>query len=170
MSPSPVFLLDSNVFIESAKRYYAFGIAPGYWDGLLLHASRGPIRSIDKVKIEIDRGNDDLKTWVDSHFHGWFESTDQQDVTDAYRQVITHALNQERYTDAAKSDFARAADGWVIAHALAKRFIVVTDEQFDPNIRKKIKIPNICRELSVSYINTFEMLHALHVQLILPRS
>jgi len=170
MSTLPAFVLDSNVFIESAKRYYSFDIAPGYWDGLILHATRGPIRSIDKVKVEIDRGNDDLKTWVGSHFHGWFESTDQQDVTDAYGQVMRFALTQPQYTDNAKADFARVADGWVIAYALAKKFIVVSDEQFDPLIRKKIKIPNICRAFSIPYMNTFEMLHSLRVQLTLPRN
>lgn len=168
MPPQPVFLLDANAFIESAKRYYAFGIAPGYWDGLIFHAQQGPVRSIDRVKAEIDKGKDDLKIWVDTNFQEWFESTNQQDVIDAYGKVITWALEQPQYTAYAKAEFAKVADGWLIAHALAKRYVVVSDEYFDPNIRRRIKIPNVCRGIGVSYLNTFEMLHALHVQLTLP--
>jgi len=170
MPSQPVFLLDANVFIESAKRYYAFGIAPGYWDGLIHHAKRGPIRSIDRIKIEIDKGKDDLKTWVITNFQEWFESTNQQDVIDAYGTVMTWALGQPQYTAFAKAEFAKAADGWLIAYALAKKYVVVSDEYYDPNIRRKIKIPNVCRGLDFSYLNTFEMLHTLRVQLILPSS
>lgn len=165
MTQHPVFLLDANVFIESAKRYYAFPIVPGYWDGLILHAEGGPVRSIDRVKAEIDRGKDELKTWVNENFEDWFESTNQPDVIAAYRTVMTWAQGQKQYTPAAQAEFARAADGWLIAHALAKKYVVVSDEYFDPNIKKKIKIPNVCRGLRVSYLNTFEMLHALKVQL-----
>ena len=168
MIPHPIFLLDANVFIEAARRYYAFRIAPGYWDGLILHAGRGPVRSIDKIKEEIDRGNDELKTWADTNFHGWFESTNQQDVFEAYRTVMIWSQAQTQYTPAAKAEFAKAADGWLIAHALAKKYVVVSDEYYDPYIKRKIKIPNVCRELNVPYLNTFELLHALRVQLTLP--
>lgn len=167
MTSQPIFLLDANVFIESAKRYYGFSIAPGYWDGLILHAMRGPVRSIDRVKVEIDKGKDELKTWVNTNFQGWFESTDQQDVIDAYRTVITWAQEQPQYTAFAKAEFAKAADGWLIAHALAKKYVVVSDEYFDPHIRRKIKIPNVCRGVNVPYLNTFEMMYAIRMQLIL---
>ncbi|MDO8872689.1 MAG: DUF4411 family protein, partial [Methanoregula sp.] len=75
MTPHPIFLLDANVFIEAARRYYAFRIAPGYWDGLILHAGRGPVRSIvdtPTTKVEgfslhrpeltpaVDAGTEDL--------------------------------------------------------------------------------------------------------------
>ena len=88
MSPARIFILDANVFIESAKRYYAFDIAPGFWDALIRHARGGLVRSIDKVKDEIDRGNDDLTTWIGGNFHQWFDSTNQQDVIDAYATVM----------------------------------------------------------------------------------
>lgn len=168
MVSHPIFLLDTNVFIEAAKRYYAFRIAPGYWDGLIIHARRGPIRSIDKVKLEIDRGGDELKTWVNLNFRGWFESTNQQDVMNAYQVVMTWANAQPQFSPAAQAEFARGADGWLIAHARAKQYTVVSDEHYDPLIRKKIKIPNVCVGLNVPYLNTFEMLHRLHIQLILP--
>lgn len=56
-----VYFLDSSVFIEAARRYYAFDIAPGFWQALITFARKEMVRSVDRVKKEMDRGNDDLK-------------------------------------------------------------------------------------------------------------
>ena len=29
-----MYLIDSNVFIEAKNRYYAFDIAPGFWESV----------------------------------------------------------------------------------------------------------------------------------------
>jgi len=166
--PHPVFLLDANVFIEAAKRYYGFGIAPGYWDALIIHAGRGPVRSIDRIKLEIIHNNHELETWVNANFHGYFESTNQQDVISAYSRVMAWTQAQKQYSANAQAEFARGADGWLIAHALAKRYVVVTEELYEPTNKKKIKIPNVCRAAQIPSINTFNMLHQLGVKLTLP--
>jgi hypothetical protein len=69
MSVSPAYLLDTNVFIEAARRYYAFDIAPAFWQALIGLAAGGQVRSIDRVKVEIDRGKDELSVWVKGQFH-----------------------------------------------------------------------------------------------------
>jgi len=53
MSERPVYVLDANVFIEAAQRYYAFDLAPGFWQALLDHAKDGRIQSIDRVSVEL---------------------------------------------------------------------------------------------------------------------
>lgn len=73
--------------------------------------------------------------------------------------------NQSQFTEAAKAEFASVADGWLIAYALAKGCAIVTHEQFDPNIRRRIKIPNACRAFDVPYIDTFQMMRTLEVEL-----
>lgn len=123
------------------------------------------MRSIDRVKEEIDRGKDDLTTWAGDTFHEWFASTDQGDVFDVYRRIMAWAQGQSQFTDAAKAQFANVADGWVVAYAMAKGCVVVTHERFDPNVRRKIPIPNVCRAFSVQYVDTFQMLRALGVRL-----
>jgi len=35
MSERPVYVLDANMCIEAAQRYYAFDLAPGFWQALL---------------------------------------------------------------------------------------------------------------------------------------
>ena len=167
MSPPPRCVLDSNVFMEAARRYYSFDLVPSFWRSLTDHAEEGAVESIDRVKAEIDRGDDSLVAWANRDFHRWFISTSQADVIEAYGEAMLWAHSQVQFTDAAKAEFSRAenADAWVVAYARAKGYVVVTQEQFDPNIRRKIPIPNACRALSVPYVDTFQMLRDLGVRL-----
>ncbi|MHB9112955.1 MAG: DUF4411 family protein, partial [Thermoleophilia bacterium] len=40
------YLLDANVFIEAANRYYAFDLVPAFWQALIDHATNGELLSI----------------------------------------------------------------------------------------------------------------------------
>lgn len=166
MNGLPRFVLDTNVFIEAARRYYAFDIAPKFWSELVHHAAASNIISIDRVKDELARGNDDLANWANGQFHPYFASTADQDVINAYGKIMGWAHQQAQFSTQAKADFARAdnADAWVVAYAVAKGCIVATHEQYDPNIRRKIPIPNVCKEFGVPYVDTFEMLRRLGVR------
>lgn len=64
MNSAQPFLLDSNVLMTAARQYYAFDIAPGFWSALDRKAGDGDLRSIDRVHAEINRGNDELVSWV----------------------------------------------------------------------------------------------------------
>jgi len=166
MTASSVYVLDTNVFIEAARRYYAYDIAPAFWQALTEYASSGRVLSIDRVKAELDRGKDELAEWADGQFHQWFASTNDPDVLDAYRQIMIWSQSQSQFTDEAKAEFARAdnADAWVVAYAKAKSYVVVTHEKFDPNVRRKIPLSNVCKAFSVSDVDTFQMLRALGVK------
>jgi len=37
------YILDANVFIEATRRYYAFDLAPKFWDSLVHYAANGQI-------------------------------------------------------------------------------------------------------------------------------
>lgn len=43
------YVLDANVFIEAARRYYAFDLAPAFWRALIKHAIQGRVLSIDRI-------------------------------------------------------------------------------------------------------------------------
>lgn len=64
----PVYVLDANVFVEAKNKYYAFDIAPFFWDSLATYAEKGVIKSIDRVLTELKRGHDELKDWAESDF------------------------------------------------------------------------------------------------------
>jgi len=125
------------------------------------------VLSLDRVKDEIDKGNDDLKDWANNHFHLWFASTYDADVINAYGRIMQWGLKQSQFTDAAKAEFARAdnADAWLVAYVLAKGGVVVTEEKFDPKVKRKIPLPNVCRAFDVQYVDTFQMLRELGVKL-----
>ena len=67
----------------------------------------------------------------------------------------------EQFKPEAKALFAQGADGWLIAFAKAHDYTVVTQEVFDPLIRKTVPIPNICKEFKVACVDTFSMLRDL---------
>ena len=158
------YVLDSNVFMEAARRYYAFDLAPKFWESLVHHAAKGRLESIERIKQEIERGNDELAIWATSQFSDAFASTDEEDVTESYSEVMSWVQAQDQFSDAAKADFAAGADGWLVAYAKAKERIVVTHEVLNPDIIRKVPIPNVCEAFGVSYVNTFEMLRELGVR------
>lgn len=164
MTGNVVFVLDANVFIQAARKYYAFDLAPKFWESLIQHAKTGNVLSIDLVKKELMRGKDELKKWAISDFSHGFASTNENDIIECYRSVMNWVHNQDQFSPAAKSDFADGADGWLVAYAKTNSCIIVTHEQFNSSIRRKVPIPNVCQAFDMKPIDTFEMLRRLGVQ------
>lgn len=164
MTNGPTYVLDANVFIQAARRYYAFDVAPRFWDSLAQHAANGQVRSIDRVLEELDRGKDDLTAWANGSFGSFFDSTDDGQVIQVFSDIMVWVQAKAQFLDAAKADFARGADGWLVAYAKEKNCVVVTQEVLNPAKRSKVPIPNICQAIGVQYVDTFEMLRRLGVR------
>jgi len=64
----------------------------------------------------------------------------------------------------AMEDFLSGADPWLIAKAMVTNAVIVTHEAYNPEIRRKFLIPNVCQHFNVTYINAFELLHALEAE------
>ncbi|MEA4882727.1 MAG: DUF4411 family protein [Clostridia bacterium] len=157
----PVYVLDSNVFIQAVRQYYAFDLVPDFWEGLIWHANEGRIQSIDRVRKELEKGKDELWSWVRDHFSHAFASTDDEDVIRVYRDIMGWAQRQPRFTSAARSGFANGADAWLVAYAKARECVVVTHETSDPKSKTRVKIPDVCDAFGVPFTNTFDMLREL---------
>ncbi len=160
-----VYVLDANVFIEAARRYYAFDLVPTFWEVLANLARNGKIESIDRVRDELLRGKDDLVTWINENFSAAFASTKDDAVIQSYRTIITWMVEQKQYHEAAKHQFAGGADGWLAAYAHCKGRTLVTHEVLNMAARNKLPIPNVCHEFDIRYINTWEMLRELRIRL-----
>jgi hypothetical protein len=158
------YVLDANVFIEASRRYYAFDLAPGFWNSLIHYANTGQIISIDRIKQELDRGKDNLAQWAGRDFHHAFATTNEDEVVKSYAEIMNWVNSQEQFSDAAKAEFANDPDGWLVAYARVKECIVVTHEVPSVEIKRKVPIPNICQAFSVQFIDTFEMLRRLRVK------
>ena len=168
MSDPAVYLLDSDVFITAKNTYYAFDICPGFWDGLLHHHSKQTVFSIDRVRGELlaGRATDDLVRWVrEKVSRSFFLPAEDGDVPDKYGEIMLWAQQHSRYYQEAKAKFAASADGWLVAYAGVHGFIVVTNEKPEPDSRRAIKLPDVCQQFNVQYINTFDLLRRLGVKL-----
>lgn len=164
MTDNVVFVLDANVFIEAARRYYAFDLAPKFWESLIQYAESGHILSIDRVMQELERGQDELAAWVKRDFSQGYASTDEDSVISCYGDIMTWVQGRNQFSDAAKADFASGADGWLVAYANVNDYVVVTHEVLNPEIQRKVPIPNVCQEFNVQPVDTFEMLRQLGVR------
>lgn len=156
-----VFVLDANVFIQAAHQYYAFDLVPSFWEGLVWHADEGRVLSIDRVSNELKKGKDELWDWARERFGHAFVSTDEEDVIEVYADIMEWVRRELRFTPAARSSFANAADAWLVAYAKARRCVIVTHERPEPNCKTRVKIPDACDAFKVPYANTFDMLREL---------
>ena len=162
MYNGPAFVVDANVFIEFA-RYYPDDIAPTFWPQLLERAIAKQWLSIDRVRVEIRRKEDWISEWANDNAE-FFMSTETNDVAREYRRIQEWATRQG-YTQAAQAALARAADGWLVAYAIAEDLRVVTNEVAEPTRRTNVKIPDVCKTFGVDCVNMIDMLRALGIQL-----
>lgn len=159
------YVLDANVFIEAKNRYYAFDLVPKFWSILIDQADNGRILSIDRVKEELERGKDELAAWVKEKFDNAFVSTDDEDVIQSYSKVMSWVQAHPQFTDGAKADFAKGADGWLVAYAKVNGCVVVTHEQPSTDVKTRVPIPNVCQAFNVLFDDTFKMLRKLGVKI-----
>lgn len=158
------YVLDSNIFIEASRNYYPFDLAKPFWEGLMNYARMGIVCSIDKVYDELILGDDELSRWAKNSFFPYFMNTETLKILTNYSTIINWAQNQEQFSQQAKDEFYERdnADTWIIAFALTSHLTVVTHETIKPEIRKKIPIPNVCKDFKIPYIGIFEMLRNLN--------
>lgn len=108
---SPVYVLDTNVFVQAHRRHYAFEICPGFWDCLIHHHQAGRIVSIDRVRDEILVG-DGLEAWVKASAPATlFAPTADLTVTQSYADMVQWVQANSVFKAEAKAEFAQVADG-----------------------------------------------------------
>ncbi len=158
------YALDANILISSSRLFYPFDVAPAFWRQL---AEKAPNRIIlvDRIKDEILRNEDVLTNWLRKNMDLFVNrASSDMNVIDSYRRIISYVNGNLRYKESAKSSFAESADSWLCAHALAYFYVVVTEEIYEPNIRKEIKIPNVCREFNIRCINRLQFIRKMGIR------
>ncbi|WP_027020770.1 DUF4411 family protein [Corynebacterium sputi] len=151
-----MYLLDANILIDAKNRYYAFDLAPGFWEWIdKAHQSRS-IASIDAVQKELIAGNDDLADWAKSKT-GFFLPVDQASVQ-LFPTLTQWASNGDYRQDAINEFTGQNADYQLIAYAKAHRHVVVTNERSQPLSKRRIMIPDACQAMGVATEDPFTML------------
>ena len=158
------YLLDANVFIQAKNLHYGFDFCPAFWAWLEEQNEAGKVASIEKVAAELYAGEDDLSDWAEARGKAFFLAADEA-VVPCLTEVSTWAYGQN-YQPSAIATFLKVADYWLIAHARAHDWTVVTHEVPSDSPRK-IKIPNASIGLGLRCVNPYEMLRRERAKFVL---
>jgi hypothetical protein len=149
------YLLDANIFIEAKNLHYGFDFCPAFWDWLVEKNAEKKVYSIEKVGDELEAGDDSLAEWAQQRGASFFIKPDSS-ILPAL-QCVSGWATQQNYEPAAVNTFLQIADYYLIAHGVAQKHTVVTQEK-PANSTKKIKIPNVCIGLGIKFMSPYEML------------
>lgn len=162
------FLIDANIFITAKNLYYQFSFCQAFWDFLATMHQKGVLFSIQSVKQEIIKKDDPLKTWVETLPDTFFE--DHYQSAKSYAKLMDYAQRLD-VQQIAKEEFADQgnADAWLLAHALEQGFTIITHENFNPNAKRRIMIPNVAKDHNIKVITLFEFLERFSDQNFMPK-
>lgn len=162
------YLLDSNTLIEAKNRYYNMNFCPAYWQWIRIQHEALEVSSISLVGDELKHGHDELADWAKDNPDLFLDVSDEA-TQNAFSQIAEYLSGQaSAMKEGALEEFLSGADPWLIAKAMACDAIVVTHEKYNPDIKRKFLIPNVCEYFNVSWIDTFELLQKLEAKFILP--
>ncbi len=165
------YLLDTNTFIQAKNSYYAFDIAPSFWTQLLEKLKQGQVAVIDAVSDEIKQGNDELKEWFKDQVISQadqikiLQAKEDATVLAIYREIAQMVAMNQVYKESEKARFFRGADPWLIASAKSWEAVVVTCETLSGVGTTKVKIPDICQQTGVSFVNLYTAMRAMQIVL-----
>lgn len=152
------YLLDANILITAHRTLYPFDIAPGFWEQFIEKAS-SRIIVIEPVKMEIDRGEDELSTWFTDNLDRFdYYRVPNSEVIESYRLIINSINSNGQYKQSAKDEFAKLADSWLCAYAHAYDYPVLTNEKYKADVKKRVLIPNVCKEFNIEYVNILDIM------------
>lgn len=155
------YCLDANVLIQAWQKYYNPKFCPDYWDILIELGKQGRIFIPELVAEEITRTEDNLSKWLKS----------SKIPIEKIREPVTRCLqriysvNPLHKTLVDNTKARSLADPWVIAHAINRDAIVVTkEEKITTSNSKRIKIPNVCDNMGIRWMNDFQFVDEVGIQ------
>lgn len=155
------YCLDTNVLIQAWQKYYSPKLCPDYWLVLNRLGEQGIIFLPKSVYDEIIRTDDDLTKWVKNSSISVLQP--DTNVTNILKTIFEADPLHRTLVDNTKN--RSLADPWVIAHALNEKAVVVTkEEKVTAANASRIKIPNVCENMGVSWINDFEFIDRMRIK------
>lgn len=154
-----LYLIDANSIIDAKDLYYVIDRVPEFWEWLLHHGEAGRLKVPAENFDEISPGPDKLDP-----FHIWRKdaATAKALVLDEEADIATvqHVLDQGYGNNLTDDELISIGkDPFLIAYALAgKDRVVVTSEKSKPKaLRRNRRIPDVCRDLGVSWKTPFQL-------------
>ena len=159
------FILDADTLITGKNQAYGFDICPGFWDFIGREHGNGDLFSVKPVGDELKRGNDELAEWAKGQGQAFFRPLDAPALS-SMADVASWVQGKD-FTDAAKAEFFRSADQYLIAYAKAHGHAVVSHETLNREQKNRIKIPVVCEAMSVRCVRTYDWLRSRGARFVL---
>ena len=155
------YCLDANVLIQEWQKYYNPKFCPGYWEILNELGEKDKIFIPELVYEEIVRTEDVLSKWLKNSKIPVNKITEP--VTVCLQRIYSANPVHKTLVDNTKA--RSLADPWVIAHALHENAVVVTKEEKVTALNSnRIKIPNVCENMGMHWINDFQLVDELGIK------
>lgn len=155
------YCLDANVLIQGWQKYYNPKFCPDYWKILIELGKNGKIFIPELVYQEIVRTDDDLSKWLKGSKIPINKISEP--VTNCLQKIYAADPIHKNLVDNTKA--RSLADPWVIAHALHENATVVTKEEKVTALNSnRIKIPNVCDNMGIRWINDFHFIDELDIK------
>jgi predicted nucleic acid-binding protein len=155
------YCLDANVLIQAWQKYYNPKFCPDYWKILVELGKNGKIFIPELVYEEIVRTEDDLSKWLKGSKIPINKISEP--VTICLQKIYAADPTHTNLVDNTKA--RSLADPWVIAHALHENAGVVTKEEKVTALNSnRIKIPNVCDNMGIRWINDFQFIDELDIK------
>jgi predicted nucleic acid-binding protein len=157
----PKYCLDANVLIQAWQKYYSPKLCPDSWTVLDQLGKEDRIFLPQMVYEEITKTDDDLATWLkESNIP---EYKIDGPVTEALKNIYAANSAHQNLVDNTKG--RSLADPWVIAHAIKEKATIVTKEEKITALNTtKIKIPNVCDNMGVRWINDYQLADEMNIR------
>lgn len=155
-----LYCLDANVLIQAWQKYYSPKFCPDYWKVLDEYGSRGTIFLPEAVYDEVVRTDDALSSWFKQSKLPIHKISGP--VTRCLQDIYNHNISHKNLVDNTRN--RSLADPWIIAHALHNNATVVTKEEKITALNSnRIKIPNVCENMGIRWINDFQLIEELGI-------
>jgi hypothetical protein len=139
---------------------------PAFWDMIDVNIENETVFVIEQVYQELTKGKSDVTDWIKDRKNDKFvKAFEDEEVQKEFIKIADYV--QENYKQEVAADFLSGTDPWIVAICKVHEFTIVTKETFSEGIKKKVKIPNICKVFDVHYINDFEMIRELESKFVL---
>ncbi|TVR71902.1 MAG: DUF4411 family protein [Marinilabiliales bacterium] len=153
-----IFCIDTNVLIQAWQKYYSPDFCADYWVILNRLGQDGRIFIPEAVRDEINKTEDALSKWLKESYIP-VRRIDEL-VTKCLKDIYAKDEKHKYLVDNTKA--RSIADPWVIAHAIHEQAIVVTKEEKTNVVSsRRIKIPNVCENMGVQWIDDFGLIRRL---------
>lgn len=150
------YLLDANILIDAKNNYFRFDLCPDFWEWI---KSYDKMKSVFPVKEEMLAKEDELAQWIKEELDSSYFLDLDIEIQENYRKIVDH-IDGLVFKQSGKDKFLNGADGWLIAAAMSKKgTIIVTNENSNPESKKKIFLPDVASHFGIRCVQIFQILH-----------